>query len=100
MQFNDTQDDEHVDRRTVELIEKILDTEKPDVVLINGDVITGGCETRLAGETGDQQRRLADGEPGHSVGGHYDNYDEDSLPQSGGGRRRRCSTSIAATTTT
>ena len=48
VQFNDTQDDEQTDRRTVELMEKVLDQEKPDVVIINGDVITGGCETRLA----------------------------------------------------
>lgn len=44
VQFNDTQDDEQTDRRTVELIEKVLDAEKPDFVVNNGDVITGGCE--------------------------------------------------------
>ena len=44
VQFNDTQDDEQTDRRTVELIEKVLDAEEPDFVVNDGDVITGGCE--------------------------------------------------------
>ena len=30
VQFNDTQDDERIDRRTIELMEKVLDAEKPD----------------------------------------------------------------------
>lgn len=47
VQFNDTQDDEQTDRRTVELMEKTLDSEKPDFVVINGDVINGGCDTEL-----------------------------------------------------
>jgi hypothetical protein len=47
VQFNDTQDDERIDRRTIELMEKVLDSEKPDFVVINGDCITGGCDTEL-----------------------------------------------------
>lgn len=47
VQFNDTQDDEYIDRRTVQLMEKVLDSEKPDFVVINGDCITGGCDTPL-----------------------------------------------------
>lgn len=47
IQFNDTQDDEQTDRRTVELMEKALDAEKPDFVVINGDVINGACDTEL-----------------------------------------------------
>ena len=42
VQFNDTQDDERIDRRTIELMEKVLDTEKPDFVVLNGDNIFGG----------------------------------------------------------
>jgi hypothetical protein len=41
MQFNDTQDDEQTDRRTIELMDRTLDAEKPDFVVINGDVING-----------------------------------------------------------
>lgn len=83
VQFNDTQDDERTDRRTVELIEKTLDQEKPDFVVINGDVITGGCETRLAVKQAInnvvspmEARRI----PWAVT---YGNHDEDSLPQSG-----------------
>ncbi|MET4589713.1 metallophosphoesterase [Arthrobacter sp. 754] len=47
VQFNDTQDDEQTDRRTIELMDKTLDAEKPDFVVINGDVINGGCDSEL-----------------------------------------------------
>ncbi|MEE2570257.1 metallophosphoesterase [Pseudarthrobacter sp. J64] len=47
VQFNDTQDDERTDRRTIELMDGVLDAEKPDFVVINGDVINGGCDTEL-----------------------------------------------------
>ncbi|MFB7249176.1 metallophosphoesterase [Microbacterium sp. NPDC056234] len=83
VQFNDTQDDERTDRRTVELMEKVLDQEKPDFVVINGDVITGGCETRLAVKQAInnvvwpmESRRI----PWAVT---YGNHDEDSLPASG-----------------
>ncbi|WP_231973949.1 metallophosphoesterase family protein [Pseudonocardia sp. HH130630-07] len=46
VQFNDTQDDERTDVRTVQLIERTLDAEKPGLVVVNGDVITEGCEGR------------------------------------------------------
>ncbi|MFE6733405.1 metallophosphoesterase family protein [Microbacterium sp. NPDC057650] len=83
VQFNDTQDDELTDRRTVELMGKVLDQEKPDFVVINGDVITGGCENRLAVKQAInnvvqpmESRRI----PWAVT---YGNHDEDSLPQSG-----------------
>jgi len=47
VQFNDTQDDEHIDRRSIQLMEKVLDNEKPDFVVLNGDNITGGCNSEL-----------------------------------------------------
>jgi len=47
MQFNDTQDDELTDRRTIDLMDHMLDAEKPDFVVINGDVINGGCDSEL-----------------------------------------------------
>jgi hypothetical protein len=44
--FADTQDDEEMDPRTTALMEKVLDEEKPDMVVIGGDCISGGgCET-------------------------------------------------------
>ncbi|MGY4718778.1 metallophosphoesterase family protein [Naumannella cuiyingiana] len=42
IQFNDTQDDHLTDKRTVQTMERIIDDEHPDFVVINGDVITGG----------------------------------------------------------
>jgi len=43
--FSDTQDDEEMDPRTTVLMEQVLDTEKPDMVIIGGDCISGGdCE--------------------------------------------------------
>ena len=42
VQFNDTQDDHLTDRRTIEFMNKVLDQEKPNFALINGDVITSG----------------------------------------------------------
>ena len=47
VQFNDTQDDEKIDRRTLELMRAVLDDEQPDLVILNGDNITGGCDTPL-----------------------------------------------------
>jgi len=47
VQFNDTQDDEHIDRRSIQLMEKVLDNEKPNFVVLNGDNITGGCNSEL-----------------------------------------------------
>ncbi|GAA2849193.1 metallophosphoesterase family protein [Microbacterium arabinogalactanolyticum] len=83
VQFNDTQDDELTDRRTVELIEKVLDQEKPDFVVINGDVISGGCASRLEVKQAInnvvwpmESRRI----PWAVT---YGNHDEDSLPESG-----------------
>ncbi len=44
--FGDTQDDEEMDPRTTALMETILDSENPDMVVIGGDSISGGeCDT-------------------------------------------------------
>ena len=47
VQFNDTQGGADVDRRTVEFMGKVLDRERPDFALINGDVIDGSPRTDL-----------------------------------------------------
>jgi hypothetical protein len=41
VQFNDTQDGPRTERRTLELMDAVLDSEKPGFVVINGDVING-----------------------------------------------------------
>ena len=45
VQFNDTQDGPLTDRRTIELMDAVLDAEKPGFVVINGDVINGSPKT-------------------------------------------------------
>ncbi|QXQ09703.1 metallophosphoesterase [Paeniglutamicibacter sp. Y32M11] len=47
VQFNDTQDGPRTDRRTLELMEAVLDAEKPGFVVINGDVIDGSPNSPL-----------------------------------------------------
>lgn len=83
VQFNDTQDDEQTDRRTVELIEKVLDQEQPDFVVINGDVISSGCETRLAVKQAINNVVWPMESRGIPWAVTYGNHDEDSLPESG-----------------
>lgn len=83
VQFNDTQDDEQTDRRTVELIEKVLEQEQPDFVVINGDVISSGCETRLAVKQAINNVVWPMESRGIPWAVTYGNHDEDSLPESG-----------------
>lgn len=45
VQFNDTQDSHLTDRRTIEFMGLVLDRERPDFALINGDVIASGPTT-------------------------------------------------------
>lgn len=83
VQFNDTQDDENIDRRTVQLMEKVLDEEKPDFVVLNGDNITGGCDTP------DEMKQAINNvaqpmeQRGIKWAITYGNHDEDSTPKSG-----------------
>lgn len=83
VQFNDTQDDERIDRRTLELMEKVLDAEKPDFVVLNGDNITGGCDTPL--EMKQAMNNVA--QPmemrGIKWAVTFGNHDEDSTQKSG-----------------
>ncbi|RID82351.1 phosphoesterase [Mesobacillus zeae] len=83
VQFNDTQDDENIDRRTVQLMEKVLDTEKPDFVVLNGDNITGGCDT--PNEMKQAINNVAQPMEKRSIKWAitYGNHDEDSTPKSG-----------------
>lgn len=83
VQFNDTQDDERIDRRTIELMEKVLDSEKPDFVILNGDNITGGCDTPL--EVRQAINNVAQPMEQRNIkwAMTYGNHDEDSMPKSG-----------------
>lgn len=83
VQFNDTQDDERIDSRTVQLMEKILDPEKPDFVVINGDVITSGCDTPLEVKQAINNVAQPMEQRGIKWAITYGNHDEDSTPKSG-----------------
>lgn len=47
VQFNDTQDGPRTDRRTLALQEAVLDDVRPDIAVINGDVIDGSPTSAL-----------------------------------------------------
>ncbi|RCK71563.1 phosphoesterase [Desertihabitans brevis] len=83
VQFNDTQDDERIDRRTIELMEKVLDSEQPDLVVLNGDNITGGCEDERAMRQAMNNVVVPMEERGIPWVLTYGNHDEDSTPQGG-----------------
>ena len=83
VQFNDTQDDEKVDRRTLELMRAVLDDERPDLVILNGDNITGGCDTPL--EMHQAMNNVVQPMEERAVPWAitFGNHDEDSTPNSG-----------------
>lgn len=83
VQLNDTQDDERIDRRTVQLVEAVLDDTRPDLVILNGDNITGGCDTA------EQVRQAINNvvkpieDRGIFWAGNFGNHDEDSTAATG-----------------
>lgn len=83
VQFNDTQDDEKIDRRTLELMRAVLDDERPDLVILNGDNITGGCDTPL--EMHQAMNNVVQPMEERAVPWAitFGNHDEDSTPNSG-----------------
>ncbi|MEO6529811.1 MAG: metallophosphoesterase family protein [Specibacter sp.] len=83
VQFNDTQDDERTDRRTIELMERTLDAEKPDFVVINGDVITGGCDNELEVKQALNHVVLPMERRKTTWAVTFGNHDEDSLARTG-----------------
>lgn len=45
VQFNDIQDDEDIDPRTIELMNTVLDDQNPDLAILNGDMLTAEIDT-------------------------------------------------------
>lgn len=88
VQFNDTQDGHLTDRRTIELIEKVLDAEKPVFALINGDVINGGPanEKQVKQAYNNVVRPME--ERGIKWAVTFGNHDEDSVARTGMDERR------------
>jgi len=83
VQFNDTQDDEFIDKRTIELMDRVLDAEKPDLVILNGDNITGGCDTELEMKQAMNNVASPMEQRGVPWAVTFGNHDEDSTPLSG-----------------
>ncbi|KAB7707658.1 phosphoesterase [Bacillus aerolatus] len=83
VQFNDTQDDERVDRRTIQLMEKVLDSEKPDFVVLNGDNLSSGCDTALEMKQAINNIAQPMEQRGIKWAITFGNHDEDSTPNSG-----------------
>ncbi len=83
VQFNDTQDDELIDRRTIQLMEKTLDSIGPDLVILNGDNITGGCENELAMRQAMNNVVLPMEHRKIPWAITFGNHDEDSTPDTG-----------------
>lgn len=83
VQFNDTQDDEDIDPRTVQLMERVLDEEKPGFVVLNGDNITGGTDTPAEVKKAINNIAMPMEERGIPWAITFGNHDEDSTPNSG-----------------
>ncbi|MBD2867633.1 metallophosphoesterase family protein [Paenibacillus sp. IB182493] len=83
VQFNDTQDDEDIDPRTVELMEKTLDDQKPDFVVLNGDNITGGTDSPAEVKKAINNIAMPMEDRGIPWAITFGNHDEDSTPNSG-----------------
>lgn len=86
VQFNDTQDGRLTDRRTVELMEKVLDTEKPGFVVINGDVINGSPRNAKEVKEAYNNVVLPMETRGIKWAVTFGNHDEDSLSNQTGMR--------------
>ncbi|MFJ5105963.1 MULTISPECIES: metallophosphoesterase family protein [unclassified Glutamicibacter] len=84
VQFNDTQDGPRTDRRTIELMEKVLDAEKPGFALINGDVINGSSQTVTEGKQAINNVVQPMESRGIPWALTFGNHDEDSMPNGTG----------------
>lgn len=83
VQINDTQDDQRIDRRTVELIGAVLDQARPDLVVIVGDIITDGPSTRLEALQALNNVIAPIEERGVAWAATFGNHDEDSTAATG-----------------
>ncbi|AKK10906.1 metallophosphoesterase family protein [Corynebacterium uterequi] len=85
IQFNDTQDDHLTDQRTIEFQRKVLDEQKPDFVVINGDVISSGPTNNTEVYQAINNVVLPMEERGIPWAITFGNHDEDSTEDAGTG---------------
>ena len=83
VQFNDTQDGPRTDRRTIALQEAVLDDVRPDVVLLNGDVIDGSPRTALEAKQALNNVVRPMEDRGIAWALTFGNHDEDSTARTG-----------------
>ncbi|WP_245975563.1 metallophosphoesterase [Amycolatopsis palatopharyngis] len=83
VQFNDTQDDHRIDRRTIELMNRVLDSERPDLVVLVGDNINGGPNTELEAKQALNNVIQPMERRGIPWAATFGNHDEDSTPRTG-----------------
>ncbi len=77
LQFNDTQDHQLTDKRTLELITTAIEAEKPDLVLLVGDNINGGPKTVLEHKQAMNNIAATVDATGVSWAATFGNHDED-----------------------
>ncbi|MGP5305267.1 metallophosphoesterase family protein [Brachybacterium alimentarium] len=83
VQFNDTQDGHRTDQRTIALQEAVLDDVRPDVVVINGDVIDGSPTTALEAKQAINNVVRPMEDRGIAWALTFGNHDEDSTAATG-----------------
>ncbi|MFC5318015.1 metallophosphoesterase family protein [Brachybacterium alimentarium] len=83
VQFNDTQDGHRTDQRTIALQEAVLDDVRPDVVVINGDVIDGSPTTALEAKQAINNVVRPMEDRGIAWALTFGNHDEDSSAATG-----------------
>ncbi|WP_114855446.1 metallophosphoesterase family protein [Brachybacterium sp. YJGR34] len=83
VQFNDTQDSHRTDARTIALQEAVLDDVRPDLVVLNGDVIDGSPTTALEAKQAINNVVVPMEERGIPWALTFGNHDEDSTAVTG-----------------
>ena len=83
VQFNDTQDGPRTDRRTIALQEAVLEDVRPDLVIINGDVIDGSPTSALEAKQAINNVVLPMEQRGIPWTLTFGNHDEDSSERTG-----------------
>jgi hypothetical protein len=83
VQFNDTQDGPLTDHRTIDLMEGVLEREKPGFVVINGDVINGSPRTDREVKQAYNNVVMPMESRGIPWAITFGNHDEDSVEENG-----------------